>query len=590
MYRIATEKDLEIFREAEKYLEEKRWKLFEKWGFDPVPDEPLRRVPVTFGVINVWIYGMLTWGDLFNPRQKLALITFAEKVRQAHEMMLAEGYEEEYARAVITYLALGVSRVADYMSNLCVHDNTQERTVHVFGRQALPMVWDYSELNPVSDAVGSWTSMFERRILTVLEGLIQVAQETVIVTQASATALPYPDNYFDAIITDPPYYDNTPYSYLSDFFYVWLKRTIGDLYPELFTTPLTPKSEEIVAYSHGKGGFEEGKRFFEEMITKAFQEINRVLKPDGIACIVFAYKTTEAWETIISSLLKSGLMLTASWPIHTEMKERLRAQESAALASSIYMACRKRSEEKVAYFNEIKEEIERRVKEKLEQLWQQGISGADFFISAIGPAVEVFGKYSKVEKLSGEEVSVKELLEYVRKVVSKFALEKVLKKADLGGIDSTTRFYLLWRWTFGNTKVHFDEAIKLSRSMGVELTELWDKGGIVRKEKEFVRVLGPMERASNSSFLNRKSFNSMIDLLHYLSILWERGEKERIKEVLNETGYSGNETIWQVAQALSEILPEGDKEKQLLQGLLYGREEYEKAYKEDLSKFLEGKA
>ncbi|MGC8935411.1 MAG: DUF1156 domain-containing protein, partial [Thermoproteota archaeon] len=365
-----------------------------------------------------------------------------------------------------------------------------------------------------------------------------------------------------------------PYSYLSDFFYVWLKRTIGDLYPELFATPLTPKSEEIVAYSHGKSGFEEGKRFFEEMITKAFKEINRVLKPEGIAVIVFAYKTTEAWETIINSLLKSGLVLTASWPIHTEMKERLRAHESAALASSVYMVCRKRVGEKTAYYNEIKEAIEQRVKEKLEQFWKQGISGADFFVSAIGPAVEVFGQYSKVEKLSGEEVSVKELLEYVRKVVSEFALERVLKRADLGGVDAETRFYLLWRWTFGNAKVHFDEAIKLSRPMGVELENLWSSGGFIKKEEGFVRVLDPSERAKDQSFLKKTKFTSMIDALHYVLTLWEKGDKSKIKEVLEETGYANNEIFWQTAQAISEVLPEGNKEKQLLQGFLYGKDMY----------------
>jgi adenine-specific DNA methylase len=256
------------------------------------------------------------------------------------------------------------------------------------------------------------------------------------------------------------------------------------------------------------------------------------------------------------------------------MKGRLRAQESAALASSIYMVCRKRSKEKIAYFNEIKEKIEQRVKEKLEQFWEQGISGADFFVSAIGPAVEVFGQYSRIEKLSGEEVSVKELLEYVRKVVSEFALERVLKRADLGGVDAQTRFYLLWRWTFGNAKILFDDAIKLSRPLGVELTDLWDEGGLVKKEKEFVKVLNPKERAQDQAFLKKTKFTSMIDVLHYVLILWEIGEKEKIKEVLNETGYVRNEIFWQTAQALSEILPEGDKEKQLIQGFLYGKEEY----------------
>ena len=578
-YRIATKSDIEIFREAERYLKEKRAKLMEEWGIDPVPDEELPPKE-TLG-FRVQRYGMLKWGDLFNSRQKLALITFTEKVRLAYKKMIKEGYDEEYAKAVTGYLGLIVSRCSDFETVLCRWQPQWEFIPNLFARQALPMVWDYSELNLFSPILtGTWQSML-RQIIRVIEHCSENVFSNEVITGkremclfGSAASLPYPNEFFDAVITDPPYYDNVPYSYLSDFFYVWLKRILGDFYPNLFATPLTPKSEEIVAYSHGKGGFEEGKRFFESKITKAFQEIYRVLKPDGIACIVFAYKTTEAWETIINSLLKSGLVLTASWPIHTEMKKRLRAQESAALASSVYMVCRKRVKEEVAYFNEIKEKIEQRIKEKLEQFWEQGISGADFFVSAIGPAVEVFGQYSKVEKLSGEEVSVKELLEYVRKVVSEFALERVLKRADLGGVDAQTRFYLLWRWAFGNARVHFDDAIKLSRPLGVELTELWDEGGLVKKEKEYVKVLNPKERAQDQAFLKKTKFASMIDALHYVLILWEKGEKEKIKEILSETGYAQNEIFWQTAQALSEILPKEDKEKQLIQGFLYGKEEY----------------
>jgi adenine-specific DNA methylase len=171
IYRLATEKDFEIFKSAEKYLEEKRKRLMDEWGIDPVPDE---EIPLMSGTFNVPLYGMTKWGDLFNSRQKLALITFTEKVRLAYKKMLEERYDKDYAKAVASYLGLGVSRVVEYMSNLCVHDNTQERTVHVFGRQALPMVWDYSELNPLSEAVGSWESMFFRRILLSLTHLTQI--------------------------------------------------------------------------------------------------------------------------------------------------------------------------------------------------------------------------------------------------------------------------------------------------------------------------------------------------------------------------------------------------------------------------------
>ncbi len=578
IYRLATEKDLEVFREAEKYLEKKRWDLFAKWGFDPVPNEPtpLGGGPGAERAFSVRNYGLNTWGDLFNPRQKLAMITFAEKVRQVYEKVLAEGYGEEYARVLMAYFALIIDKLATNLCSLSRYRSDSQSIERSLDRPAIPMVWDYGEINPFGGSRGDWRELVNDT-LAVLSHIYKLDTDShSYAVLGTATRLPYPENFFDAVITDPPYYDNIPYSHLSDFFYVWLKRTVGDLYPELFATPLTPKAEEIVAYSRREGGFEEGKKFFEDMITRAFKEIHRVLKPDGIAVIVFTHKSTEAWETIINSLLKSGLVLTASWPIHTEMKARLRARGSAALASSIYMVCRKRAKEENAYFSEIRKEIEQRVGERLTQFWEQGIRGADFFVSVIGPAVEVFGRYSKVEKLTGDEVTVKELLEYVRKIVSEFALERVLEleKADLGRIDAETRFYLLWRWVFGSARVHFDDAIKLSRSLGVELASLWSGGGFVKKEKEFIRVLDPKERAKDPAFLRKTKPMSIVDVLHHAVILWERGERERIKELLRDTRYLTNEIFWQTAQALSEILPEGNKEKQLIQGFIYGKEFY----------------
>jgi adenine-specific DNA methylase len=572
LYRVASDDDRKMFEASEEYLKEKSksW----KWNFNPIPDEILPQERAKgFSGFRIILYGMSNWHDLFNSRQKLGLITFIEKVRQVHEKMLDDGTDREYANAVVSYLALGIGRITDRNSVLCRLIPQTEAIGFTFGRQALPMLWDYIEMNPMDRSSG-WMSILNE-IIRNIEHCSSFQNPSVTVMQSSATSLPYPDGFFDAVITDPPYYDNVAYGDLSDFFYVWLKRTIGDYYPETFATPLTPKSLEIIQ-DPGRG---KDATFFEHMLTESFQEIYRVLKQDGIVCIVFAHKSTEAWETIINSLLKSGLVLTASWPIHTERKARLEALETAALASSVYMVCRKRTEENIAYFSEIRSQIEERIKGKLTQFWEQGISGADFFVSAIGPAVEVFGKYSRVEKLSGEEVSVQELLEHVRKVVSEFALERVLKSADLGGVDAETRFYLLWRWTFGSAKVHFDDAIKLSRPMGIELTDLWDRGDFVKKEKEFIRVLGPEERAKDPAFMKKGKLTSMIDVLHKAVILWERGERESIKELLDDSGYSGNEVFWLTAQAISEVLPEGDKERQLLQGFLYGKETYAKSAK-----------
>ncbi|MBU4373368.1 MAG: DUF1156 domain-containing protein, partial [Euryarchaeota archaeon] len=301
--RLAMEKDLEIFREAENYLERKIQELNDKWGFNPIPDED---IPIVHTITQRPFaprenYGIMTWGDLFNSRQKLALITFIDKIKQAHEKLLAEGVDEDFARSVVSYLALSLDWMANKYSTLAFYDTVHETITQTFNMQNLPMSWDYMEINPFNPSTGGISSNFKFQY-KVINFLSKTSNISAITNQYSSTSPPYPDNFFDAVFTDPPYYDNVPYSHLSDFFYVWLKRTVGHLYPDLFSTPLTPKSNEIVAYSNVKDGFEIGKQFFESMLKKSFQEIHRVLKPDGITTIVYAHKSTEGWETLINSL------------------------------------------------------------------------------------------------------------------------------------------------------------------------------------------------------------------------------------------------------------------------------------------------
>ncbi len=555
-YRLAIEKDLEIFREAEKYLREKRARLTEDWGIDPVPDEPLPPKE-TLG-FRVQRYGILKWGDLFNSRQKLALMTFVEKVRLAYKKMIGEGYDEEYAKAVVSYLALGINRLATYLVVLTRWRPDVLSFERAFDRQALPMVWDYGEVSPFSDSRGQWD------LGPMLEAIkhISTISTSAIVTQSSATSLPYPDNYFDAVFTDPPYYDNVPYSYLSDFFYVWLKRTIGDLYPELFSTPLTPKTKEIVAYTHDKT-WESAKAEFEQNLKKSFQEIYRVLEQDGIATIVYTHKSTSGWETLINSLLGSGLVVKASWPIDTEMKARLRAKESAALASSIYFVARKTKRKETGWLNEVKEEIKRHIYQKLERLWHEGISGADYFIAGIGSAIEIFGKYEKVMDYEGNIIKADKLLEFVREIVTDYAVRQILHDGIADELSPLTSFYLLWRWTYQETKVHFDDARKLAQSTGIDLAKEWDKG-FIKKDKEFIRVLGPQEREPKEF----EGSDELMNVLHNVLVLWREGKREDMKKVLSDSGFGSKDAFYRVAQAISETLPIESKEKKLLDGFL----------------------
>jgi len=597
-YRLPTPRDVEVYHAAAVALEAKRLALREAWGVEPVPDEMIstpdgkeyRTGGLLYNFTPVVLYRMTRWGDLFNVRQKLALITFAEKVRLAHAHLLQSGATPDFATAVTTYLALALSRLCDRNSVLCRVIPQTEAIGFTFGRQALSMLWDFVEMQPFAHASG-WASLMGESAVIIeqcssLQGSwsSQHPRFGATVSHGSATELPWPDDFFDAVLTDPPYYDNVPYSNLSDFFYVWLKRAVGDAYPGLMATPLTPKSLEIIdslellrgmpkAKAKECGAQVKDKHDFAVLLTRAFSEIGRVLTPNGIAVIVFAHKTTAAWETVINALLNAGLYMTASWPIHTEMQARMRAQESAALASSVYMLCRKRATQEVGEFVEVRREIDTLVRQKLAQFWDEGIRGADFFMSAIGPAVEAFGRYARVEKQSGEVVTVAELLEYVHQVVSEFALQRILQSAELGGVDTLTRFYLLWRWTYNAARVPYDEARKLATGVGVELNDHWGPGGLVEKQKEYVLVRTPRERAQDAHFAKQTEFRTMVDALQRAVDLWEKNQPATLQEHLGLT-YGGNEAFWQVAQAIAEVLPEGEKEKQSLQGLLYGRKGY----------------
>ena len=569
-YRVATDRDLTAFAHAETYLSEKRESLTLDWGMEAVPDEPTPEgkgsgAERAFSVRN---YGMNTWGNLFNPRQKLALITFVEKVKAAYQAMVVEGVDRGYAKAVVSCLALILSRHSSYNATLCWWEPLGERGFNVFGRQALPMVFDYSEQNPFGILTGHWSSQVEivSEIIPHLSSNLFLQIATI--TDASATAVPYPNEFFDAVFTDPPYYDNVPYSYLSDFFYVWLKRMVGDLYPELFTTPLTPKRNEIVAYSHGAGGFEEGKRFFEESLKLSFQEIHRVLKPNGVAVIVYAHKSTKGWETLINSLLDSGLIITGAWPLNTEMTTRLRANESASLTSSIYIVAQKMAFRPTGFYNEVKDEMRYHLRAKLHRLWEEGLSGADFFIAAIGSAIEVFGKYEQVLDYEGNTVRADRLLDDVREIATDYAVRQILHNGFAGEISDLTRFYVLWRWEFGEARVNFDEARKLAQCCGIDLAREWGGRGFIVKEKQFIRVVGPQSR--NMDDLN--GARELIDTLHHVLLLWEKSRRDEMLGLLRDSGCGESEAFYRVAQAISETLPIESREKKLLDGFLAGRE------------------
>ena len=314
-----------------------------------------------------------------------------------------------------------------------------------FGRQALPMTWDFCECNPFGGSVGSWKTMVDL-VLIPFETVLSISNSGS-VDQAGAAINPLSNDVAQVFFTDPPYYDAIPYADLSDFFIVWLNRTLGDVHPTLFSHKLAPKDDEcIVDKIKGKD-----RQYFEKSMAQAMAEGRRVLAPEGIGVVVFAHKSTEGWEAQLQAMVDSGWIITASWPIDTEMGSRLRAMNSAALASSIHLVCRSRENldgslptDLIGDWRDVLQELPRRIHEWMPRLAENGVMGADAIFACLGPALEVFSRYSRVEKPNGDQVSLQEYMEHVWAAISREALSVVFNDADASSFEEDSCLSARW--------------------------------------------------------------------------------------------------------------------------------------------------
>lgn len=631
-YRLPEERDLTATKAAAEELRKREATHEDTHSLVPRERfsgaEP-RRIPIP-------MYGMESIGDLFSPRQALALAVLGRLVREAAERC-REHCDPGLAEGVATCLALLHDRQVDYNSALCTWHTTGEKIGHTFARQALPMVWDFVELQPFADGPGNYDGAL-RWIQRVVEQEAAVQGTSGYAQLASATAHPLPDDAAHAFVTDPPYYFSVPYGDLSDFFYVWLRRTLSEFHPGLFRSETVDKSQECIQnLPHSEvAERQKSREDYEAAMERALSEGRRVTRPDGIATLVFAHSETQAWESFVSALIQAGWIVTASWPIDTEMGARVLAQRQSALASSIHLACRPRenpdgslNQDVVGDWRTVLRELPERIHGWMPRLASEGVVGADAIFACLGPALEIFSRYARVEKASGERVELREYLEQVWAAVAREALSMIFEDADATGLEEDARLTAMWLWTLsahsndgaststaeGDSKegsapkakgslgfrLEFDAARKIAQGLGAHLEDL---GRVVEIKGDKARLLSvaertrhlfgkdealqaPARRAKGTKQLTlfeeleaaeREAGwgdiglpplgDTTLDRVHQAMVLFGAGRGEGLKRFLVEDGVGRNVTFWKLAQSLLALYPNGTDEKRWAEGVL----------------------
>lgn len=456
-------------------------------------------------------YGMREFSDLFTNRQLVALTTLSELVSEARGKILEDALAadipagerledggvgaEAYADAVATYLAFALDKLADLNNSLVGWEPKAQCPRHLFGRQSIPMVWDYAEANPLSKSSGSF--------ITIIQGISKAMKAPFFGVSSSTSNSVSPGNamareYKDLIVsTDPPYYDNIGYADLSDFFYVWLRKSLRTIYPSVVGTMLTPKADELVANPYRHDGKQGAEKFFVEGFNSVFRRIREgEANPDVPMTVYYAYKqqdrgkdgtSSTGWHTLLDGLIQSGWEITATWPMRSEAKNRLLAHGTNALASSILLACRPRPADaravaRRAFVAALKSELP----EALRTLMQGAIAPVDLAQAAIGPGISVFSRYAKVREADGSDMSVRGALQLINAT-----LDEVLGEQE-SDLDSDTRFAVRWYRQYGWEADSSGIADQLARSSDTSLAEL-QRGGIFEAKGGKARLLSPTQ-------------------------------------------------------------------------------------------------
>lgn len=502
--------------------------------------------------LKIPLWGYKSFGDMFTNRQ---IGTLNSLVSNLH--LIFDGNSSEYYSVLKTYIGIWIDRISIVNTSFGRWHNSGEKLEHPFSRQAIPMMFDYPESNPFCSTSGSAVNQLEW-ITRYIESESYEPFVANVINASSGERSQFSQKELACVVTDPPYYDAISYADLSDFFYVWLKRTLSDIYPLNFATPLTPKSEECTAikYRH-EGNENNAKKHFENKLTQILDAIE--YQTSDVVSIMFAHQSTEAWTTLCNSILGARMNITGSWPMDTEMANRSLGLAGAALESSVTVSCRPSERSGYESFKRVKKAIETKVTEEVNALYELGFRGADLLTACFGQAVSEFGKYENVEKADGSEVSVGELLELARTA----AFNALLRGFDG---DEYTRFYIGWLQMNGMGDTDFDDAAKFARvGMSVNISDIFDKHLLIRTGNK--QHLATYKERVVKDKLGVEASDPLIDQVHRAMDYWYSGDRGKLLRHIKVVGSEASSPFWRVLASLKELLPEGDDLAQV-QGLI----------------------
>ncbi|MCT7372282.1 DUF1156 domain-containing protein [Mycolicibacterium llatzerense] len=479
----------------------------------PRTDEgPGQELPLQALGFRVQAYGMTAWSDLFTNRQLIALTTFSDLVGEARLRVLDDGGTREYADAIATYLAFAVSKITDYVNSLSAWYPQEDRPTHLFTSQAIPMMWDYAELNPLSNIGGGWS----RSVKIVSESLEGVPASGIAIAEQADAACTSATNLL--ISTDPPYYNNIGYSDLSDFFYVWLRRALRDVYPELLSTVLVPKAEELVANQYRHDGKDGAKQFFESSFRQVFSKFRKDALSDYPITVYYAYKQSETdsdgnassgWETLLDAMIQSGWEITSTWPMRSERGGRMVSVGTNALASSIVLSLRPRAAgapttDRRGFITALEAELP----DALRKLQQGQIAPVDLPQAAIGPGMAVFSRYHTVLDPDGTGMTVRAALARINEI-----LDQVLNEQE-GDFDSTSRFAIAWYRQYGYDLGSFGDADNIARARNTSV-DVMDRDGILTSRAGNVQLTKPSDLSAEYDVATDLHISNW-EVLHHL--------------------------------------------------------------------------